>query len=240
MDPQTAQRAARQHVETARLLGVDFVPLRPSAMSAGDAGSSEGSPEGGKAARLAALRQRYERESPLVDQIEGWTNIVFGDGDPDARLMFIGEAPGAEEDKQGIPFVGRAGKLLNDMIGAMGLDRQEVYITNIVKVRPPNNRTPTPDEADADGPFLREQIGIIRPEVIVTLGRPASQYIVGSREAMGRLRGKWAEHEGIPVMPTFHPAYLLRQYTPENRKKVWSDLKQVMERLGLAPAKKKG
>ncbi len=234
MDPQAAQRAARQHMETARLLGVDFVPVHPG----GGEVASAAPAESGKAERLEALCRRYEAESPLVDQIEGWTQVVFGDGDPDARLMFIGEAPGAEEDRQGIPFVGRAGKLLNDMIGAMGLERREVYITNIVKVRPPNNRTPTPEEAEAEGPFLREQIAIIRPDVIVTLGRPASQHILGTREAMGRMRGRWGSYEGIPVMPTFHPAYLLRQYTPENRKKVWSDLKQVMDRLGLETKRK--
>jgi len=233
MEDAAARRAARQHVETSRLLGVDFVPISMMAGApAAETRSARG--EGGdKASRLAALRERYERESPLIEQIPDWTNIVFGDGDPDARLMFVGEAPGAEEDKQGVPFVGRAGKLLNDMISAMGLRREDVYIANILKVRPPNNRTPTPDEADADGPFLREQIEIIGPEVIVTLGRPASQYLLGSRESMGNMRGRWGEYAGVPVMPTFHPAYLLRQYTPENRKKVWSDLKQVMDRLGL-------
>jgi DNA polymerase len=239
-------RAARQQLETARLLGVDFAPLTRVARTASDdatvapAAEVSGSPtdaseeaQGDKPARLAALRERYERESPLVRAIEGWTNIVFGEGDPDARLMFIGEAPGAEEDRTGRPFVGRAGRLLDQMIGAMGLSREAVYIANVLKVRPPNNRTPTPEEWDADGPFLREQIRIIGPEAIVTLGKPAANYLLETRASMSSLRGRWSEAEGALVMPTFHPAYLLRQYTPENRRKVWSDLKKVMDRLGL-------
>lgn len=184
-----------------------------------------------KFAALAALRDRYQRESVVAKQMPGWTNIVFGDGDPNASLMFVGEAPGAEEDKRGIPFVGRAGQKLNEMIKAMGLTRESVYIANVLKVRPPDNRTPTPEEADLDGPFLKEQIKIIAPKVIVTLGKPAAQYLLQSRDSMSSLRGRWFEYESIPVMPTFHPAYLLRAYTDENRRKVWSDLKQVIARL---------
>jgi len=240
------RRAALQQLETARLLGVDFAPLAPAASTtpsggerdraAPEASGSEqrGASEGeSKAERLERLRARHERESALVHEIDGWTNIVFGEGDPDARLMFIGEAPGAEEDRTGRPFVGRAGRLLDQMIEAMGLTRERVYIANVLKVRPPNNRTPTPEEWDADGPFLREQIRIISPEAIVTLGKPAANYLLETRASMSSLRGTWAEAEGAPVMPTFHPAYLLRQYTPENRRKVWSDLRSVMERLGL-------
>lgn len=223
--------AARRDVETAALLGVDFVPVKQgvaSARPAHDAASVD------KRAAMADLRARYERESPLPKKIHGWTNIVFGDGDPDARLMFVGEAPGAEEDRQGRPFVGRSGKLLDTMIEAMGLRRADVYIANILKVRPPDNRTPTMDEAAADGPFLIEQIRLVRPEVIVTLGKPAAQFLLSSNEPMGRLRGAWRTFDGVAVMSTFHPAYLLRQYTKENRQKVWSDLLMVMERLGLS------
>lgn len=239
-------RAARQHAETSRLLGVDFLPRRASTVrvSATDGDASAiarpslvtPTPTGGKSAALAALRERYERESRVAKEMPGWTNIVFGDGSPDARLMFVGEAPGADEDARGIPFVGRAGQKLNDMIKAMGLKREEVYIANVLKVRPPENRTPTPQEAALDGPFLDDQIAIIGPEVICTLGRPATHYLLKTDEAMGALRGRWFEYRGIPVMPTFHPAYLLRQYTPEVRAKVWSDLQKIMERLGLAPA----
>jgi len=232
-DPATLN-AARQQVETARLLGVDFVPIslnapRPSASPlVNGAGSREA-----RQRELDELRLRYERESPLVTEIQGWTNIVFGVGDPCARLMFVGEAPGADEDAQGVPFVGRSGRLLTKMIEAMGLTREEVYIANVLKVRPPGNRTPTIEEADKDGPFLREQIRIIRPEVIVTLGRPAANLLLENNEAMGRMRGRWQEYEGVPVMPTYHPAFLLRSYTEENRRKVWSDLTMAMDRLGL-------
>jgi DNA polymerase len=246
-----ALRIARQHLETTRLLGVDFVPIagesNPSLAAPTSAPVSvnahitevkphpraEDAAPGSKAHRLLALRTRYEAEAKVPKLIKGWNRIVFGDGSPDARLMFIGEAPGADEDAQGIPFVGRAGQKLNEMIGAMGLTRESVYIANILKVRPPDNRTPTPEEAQLDGPYLIEQIEIIAPEVIVTLGKPAAHFILNSTDSMSNLRGRWAEFRGIPVMPTFHPAYLLRAYTPENRKKVWSDLQEAMHRLAL-------
>jgi DNA polymerase len=228
-------RIARQHLETTRLLGVDFVPV---AVEAPGVRAMPGA-SGEKIGLLDALRERYEREARVPKLIEGWNKIVFGDGSPDARVMFVGEAPGADEDAQGIPFVGRAGKLLSDMIKAMGLCRDsDCYISNILKVRPPNNRTPTVEEAELDGPFLLEQIRIIRPEALVTLGRPAAHFLLQRTDAMGALRGRWFEFDGIPLMPTYHPAFLLRQYTPENRKKVWADLRMVMDRLGLeAPAK---
>ncbi|MEO1128383.1 MAG: uracil-DNA glycosylase [Planctomycetota bacterium] len=234
MDDRT-RRIARQHIETTRLLGVGFVPVRrdAAAPSAAPAPASPSPEAGTKAERLAALQSRYQTEAPLPKQMPGWTKIVFADGDPDARLMFVGEAPGADEDQRGLPFVGRAGQKLNEMIDAMGLSRASVYIANILKVRPPNNRTPSIEEAEMDGPYLLEQIRIVEPEVIVTLGRPASQFLLQSSESMGAMRGSWREFDGIPLMPTYHPAYLLRAYTPENRKKVWSDLQMVMQRLGL-------
>lgn len=233
-------RIARQHLETTRLLGVDFVPL--GAARATPSAIAEPKPmvrtiaPGSKASRLRELRERYEREAEVPRQIKGWKKIVFGDGDPEARLMFVGEAPGADEDVQGIPFVGRAGQKLNEMITAMGLSRERVYIANVLKVRPPDNRTPTPEEAQLDGPYLVDQIRIIAPEVIVSLGKPAAHFLLDSTDSMSNLRGRWHEFEGVPVMPTFHPAYLLRAYTPENRQKVWSDLQQVMRKLGLAGA----
>jgi len=159
------------------------------------------------------------------------TNIVFGVGDPGARLMFVGEAPGEDEDVQGYPFVGRAGQLLTKMIEAMGLRRDDVYICNTVKCRPPNNRNPEPDELLACEPFLKGQLGAVKPEAIVTLGKFAAQALLREQTPITRLRGQWREYEGIPVMPTFHPAYLLR--SPAEKGKVWEDLKQVMKRLGL-------
>jgi len=224
-------RIARQHARTSTLLGVDFVPVRSGASESLAPAKGETPAPTDKASRLDDLRARYERESPLVSSIPGWTNIVFGDGNPDAQLMFIGEAPGADEDAQGIPFVGRAGKKLNEMINAMGLERSDVYIANVLKVRPPDNRTPTPEEARADGPFLIEQIDIIQPSVIVTLGRPAANFLLENTASMGSMRGRWHEARGIPVMPTYHPAYLLRAYTPENRKKVWSELERALRAL---------
>ena len=147
--------------------------------------------------------------------------------------MFIGEAPGTEEDKQGVPFVGAAGKKLDQIIEAMGFRRADVYIANTLKSRPPDNRTPTPEEVARCGPYLKSQIDIIAPSVIVTLGSPASKYILGTTPGITRLRGAWGTYEGIPVMPTYHPAYLLRNYTTETRTQVWSDMKQVIEKLSL-------
>ena len=199
---------------------------------------------------LERLRARYETDAPHRAFVTDHHNIVFGEGDPLARLMFVGEAPGAEEDKAGRPFVGRSGQLLDKMITAIGLDRQRVYIANVLKTRPPDNATPTFEEAAACAPYLFEQIAIIRPDAIVTLGLPATRLLLNTREPMSNLRGRWATFTiptnlphpetrpdvpvpAVPVMPTFHPAFLLRAYTKENRQKVWSDLLQATDRLGM-------
>jgi DNA polymerase len=166
------------------------------------------------------------------------TQTVFGEGAVDAQLMFIGEGPGETEDQTGRPFVGRAGQKLDEMIGAMGLRRDQVYICNIVKCRPPGNRQPAADEIEACTPYLMRQIEVIRPKVIVTLGLPATQYMLQSKISMGRLRGQWHQWRGIKLMPTFHPSYILRVYTMETRKAVWSDLQKVMAELGLTLGKK--
>jgi uracil-DNA glycosylase family 4 len=297
MDPKLAA-IVRQHAETARLLGVDFVPSFRAAVAAPapihapaepapkpsvPVTRSEPRPEpspvqptfvlkndpppqasmfapavapaGGEATpvrseratrdpaatnlELEALRAHYEKEAPHAPYIRKFTKIVFGEGDPCARLMFIGEAPGEDEDLSGRPFVGRAGQLLEKQIAAMGLRRDEVYIANVLKVRPPENRTPTIEEAEASAPFLFEQIRIVAPEAIVTLGLPATRLILRSDQAMGRLRSIWGTFRDpagrvVPVMPTYHPAYLLRSYTSENRAKVWEDLQKVMAFLGLS------
>ena len=159
----------------------------------------------------------------------GRTNLVFGDGAADARLMFVGEAPGADEDRQGMPFVGAAGQLLNKMLDNLGLRREEVYIANILKSRPPGNRDPEADEIAACLPFLEKQIQAIRPRVIVTLGRIATHALLGTKEPLTRLRGHWQRYNDIRVMPTFHPSYLLR--APQERRKTWDDMQQVMEYL---------
>lgn len=162
---------------------------------------------------------------------EGRTQIVFGDGSPEAEILFVGEGPGEQEDLRGIPFCGRAGDLLTSMIErGMGIPRSSVYICNVVKCRPPNNRTPLPDEVQACRPFLDGQIDAIRPKVIVALGKPAASLLLERDVAITRVRGVWHEYRGIPVMPTLHPAYVLRQYTPENRRLVWEDLKAALAR----------
>jgi DNA polymerase len=162
---------------------------------------------------------------------EGRSRIVFGDGNPQAEILFVGEGPGEQEDLQGIPFCGRAGELLTSMIEkGLGIPRASVYICNIVKCRPPNNRTPLPDEVAACRPFLDAQIDAVAPRVIVALGKPAASLLLGRDVAITRVRGTWHEYRGIPVMPTFHPAFVLRQYTPENRRLVWEDLKAALAR----------
>ncbi len=157
------------------------------------------------------------------------THIVFGIGNPMAKLVFVGEAPGEDEDRQAEPFVGKAGQLLNKMIQAMGLKREQIYIANIVKCRPPNNRNPEPDEIASCEPFLVEQLGAIKPEIICALGSFAAQTLLRTRVKISQLRGKFHDYQGIRVMPTFHPAYLLRN--PQDKKLVWEDLQKVMAEL---------
>ncbi|MBO7329307.1 MAG: uracil-DNA glycosylase [Lentisphaeria bacterium] len=157
-------------------------------------------------------------------------SIVFGEGNPDARLMFVGEAPGYDEDIQGRPFVGKAGKLLDKMISAMQFTREEIYIANVVKCRPDGNRNPMPDEIEKCIPFLHRQIELIRPEVIVVLGAVAAKALLRTENGISSLRGRWCSYENIPVMPTFHPAYLLRQESA--KKEAWQDLQLVMARFG--------
>lgn len=225
-------------------MGVDALPQRPADPADAEAIevkpiATEPAASSDQAQRLDDLRARYERDAPHDAFGYEFQNIVFGEGDPDARLMFIGEAPGADEDASGRPFVGRAGQLLDKMIVAMGLSRESVYIANILKVRPTNNATPTTDQREASWPYLREQIEIVAPEAIVTLGLPATHTVLSTEGPMARLRARFhtytcASGRDIPVMPTYHPAYLLRSYTPENRAKVWDDLKQVVGVLSPA------
>ena len=166
----------------------------------------------------------------------GRHTIVFGVGNPAARLMFVGEGPGADEDAQGLPFVGRAGQLLNNMIAAMGLKREECYIANIVKCRPPGNRTPEPDEANTCSPFLFRQIDVVRPQVLVALGATAATYLLGARQPLAGLRGRVHAYRGMSLIVTYHPAFLLRD--PRQKKEAWADLQIVMKELGLkAPGK---
>lgn len=162
---------------------------------------------------------------------KGRHTIVFADGDPNARLMFVGEGPGADEDAQGLPFVGRAGQLLNNMIAAMGLKREQVYIANVVKCRPPQNRTPEPDEANTCKQFLFRQIDVVRPQVLVALGATAATYLLGQRQPLAGLRGRVHAMRGSSLIVTYHPAYLLRD--PRQKKEAWADLQIAMRELGL-------
>lgn len=189
---------------------------------------------------LRAMDENEVKGCPKCRLCETRTNTVFGEGAADARLMFIGEGPGENEDLSGRPFIGKAGELLTKMIGSMGLSREQVYIANVVKCRPPNNRVPQSDEVAACTPYLERQIEIIRPRAIVTLGLPASQYMLQVKTPMGKLRGQWHAWRGIQLMPTYHPAYLLRSYTKETRAAVWADLQMVMKLLGLTPPARKG
>jgi uracil-DNA glycosylase len=187
-----------------------------------------------------------EGERPTLDQIRrelgdcqrcklctGRKNIVFGAGNPRAELVFVGEGPGEQEDLQGVPFIGAAGELLTKMIQAMGFSRDDVYICNVVKCRPPGNRNPEPDEIAACEPFLRAQLMALQPKIIVALGKFAAQTLLRDSTPITRMRGQWREYQGVKLMPTFHPAYLLR--SPNEKRKAWEDLQQVMKILGKQP-----
>ncbi len=168
---------------------------------------------------------------------EGRNKIVFGSGNPSARLVFVGEGPGADEDQQGLPFVGRAGQLLTQMIErtaageGIPIERKDVYICNVVKCRPPGNRAPEPDEMDTCGQFLHRQLEAIQPTAICVLGATAAKALLQTSMGITKMRGNWREWRGIPVMPTFHPSYLLRAYNKEAKREAWEDLKQVLHRV---------
>ena len=195
------------------------------------------SPQRPAAAARPTLQQVREElgECTRCKLHTGRTQIVFGVGNPQAKLVFVGEAPGADEDAQGEPFVGRAGQLLTKIIQAMGMQREDVYICNIIKCRPPNNRTPESDEILACQPFLLKQLRAIGPQFVCALGGPAAQTLLQTKEPISRLRGKFYDFHGIPLLPTFHPAYLLRN--PHEKKTVWEDMKLLLQKMrGAATA----
>jgi uracil-DNA glycosylase len=201
------------------------------------------SPEA-KAAAFAELRQRVMACVKCPHLASSRKNVVFGVGSLEAEMMFIGEAPGADEDDQGEPFVGKAGQLLTKIIQTMGLSRDTVYIGNILKCRPDTpgqttgNRKPTGEEMQTCIPYLHEQIDLIRPKVIIALGATAVEGLLGKTLGITRLRGNWKTYRGIPLMPTYHPAYLLRNQSLSEKRRVWEDMLQVMERLGLPISEK--
>lgn len=253
-DRKTTVRAAlRQQLMGDRLLGVRSAPTVAPVRAV--SGERSGSPAGiastaqpqpdiaastDRADRLETLDRDLVRGCTKCGLAESRTQTVFGQGNPAARLVFVGEAPGFEEDKQGLAFIGRAGQLLTRMITAMGLSREDVFICNVLKCRPPGSRNPSAGEIVACSPYLREQLALIEPEVLVALGSPASKTLLGTAQSIGKLRGRFHEYHlsgepgtgaTIPLMPTYHPAYLLRN--PADKTKTWADLKLVMELLGL-------
>jgi uracil-DNA glycosylase family 4 len=210
----------------------------PPQADAAAAERSPATPAAAPAPVVSITGSRAEALAVLRDEIgpctrcklhAGRTNLVFGTGNPEARLMFVGEGPGGDEDLQGVPFVGRAGQLLTQIIKAMGYEREDVYIANVVKCRPPGNRNPEPDEIERCQPFLMRQIAIIRPAIIVALGKFAAQTLLQTSEPITRLRGHFRQLGDVRVMPTFHPSYLLRN--PSAKREVWEDMKQVMGAL---------
>jgi DNA polymerase len=227
----------RLNLKSRQRAGIRFVPR---VLGAGDAPCSEHNEASGPAHRprsgsadaagsLEDLRASIG-DCRLCKLCTGRTQVVFGVGNANAELMFVGEGPGRDEDLQGEPFVGRAGQLLTDIITkGMGLKRSDVYIANVVKCRPPDNRNPEPDEVAACEPFLKRQIELIRPRIIVALGKFAVQTLLRSKVPITRLRGNWHTYQGIKLMPTFHPAYLLRN--PAEKRLVWEDIKKVMKEL---------
>lgn len=219
--------------------------LIPAATASAPAAAPATTPEG--ADRLSAIAAAVGACHKCEHLTASRTQTVFGTGNPEADLMFVGEAPGADEDKLGEPFVGRAGELLTRIIGAMGLSRGDVYIANVLKCRPdmpkgaPGNRPPTPLEMQRCLPYLREQIAVIRPRVLVALGKTAMLGLVGADEPMGAMRGRWFDFAGIPLLPTYHPSYLLRNGSNAEKRKVWEDMLLVMEKLALPiSAKQRG
>jgi uracil-DNA glycosylase len=208
-------------------------PPSPSLRRAGN----EVATDAKKIEKLAAVQARVSVCTKCPNLASSRTQTVFGVGNPDAEVMFVGEAPGADEDAQGEPFVGRAGQLLTKIIKAMGFPREEVYIANILKCRPDvpagsfGNRAPTPREMQTCRPYLMEQIDIIKPKVLVALGAVAVEGLLGTRAPMRELRGRWESFNGTPLMITYHPAYLLRNQSPSEKRKVWEDMMLVLERL---------
>ena len=243
VDSETFRAALKQQLEADRRLGVASVPLRPRSWrraASGDPAGARPVDAAAKAGRLRELDEAKVKGCTGCRLHEGRTQTVFGQGNPTARLVFVGEAPGYEEDQQGLVFVGRAGQLLTRMIAAMGLSRDDVFICNVLKCRPPDNRDPLADEILACSPYLQEQLTIIQPEILVALGSPAAKTLLSTTQSIGKLRGRFHDYypsgvmglgPSIPVMPTYHPAYLLRN--PSEKRKVWEDLQTVMQKLGL-------
>jgi uracil-DNA glycosylase len=227
-----AEQDESQRLQTETFLEDQPIPPRKPFPAAPDVAAAV--PAADRAAALQMIRDEIG-DCTRCALHTGRNKLVFGDGDANARLMFVGEGPGADEDAQGLPFVGKAGQLLNNMISAMGLKREEVYIANVVKCRPPGNRTPEPEEANTCSPFLFRQIDVVRPQVLVALGATAATYLLGHRQPLAGLRGRVHPFRGMQLIVTYHPAYLLRD--PRQKKEAWADLQIAMRELGLQAPK---
>jgi uracil-DNA glycosylase family 4 len=218
VSPRKIKEDLEAHLESWKAFGVDAI-IKPKKTIQ----NAEDEPT------LEALSKKAHKCKRCEKLASSRTNVVFGTGSEHAELVFVGEAPGREEDKQGKPFVGRAGELLTKMIVAMGFTRDQVYICNVLKCRPPENRNPLPNEVENCSPYLKCQLRLLKPKILVALGKFAAQTLLQTETPISQLRGKFHEYEGIPLMPTYHPAYLLRN--PSEKKTVWEDLKKVMEFL---------
>ena len=227
--------AAPQIFHSPQAFHMEDQPIPPRKPFPSAPAISDAVPASDRAAALQLIRDEIG-DCTRCALHKGRNKIVFGDGSPAARLMFVGEGPGADEDAQGLPFVGKAGQLLNNMISAMGLRREEVYIANVVKCRPPGNRVPEPEEGATCSPFLFRQIDVIRPEVLVALGATAATWLLGARQPLAGLRGRVHSVRGTKLIVTYHPAYLLRD--PRQKKEAWADLQIAMKELGLKPPAK--
>jgi len=234
-------RALREYFQAMQVSGISWFPAIPISNSPSVIPPDTALPTASQTDRSAhgLLELGHSLENCTRCRLaNGRKTVVFGDGDPHAEIMFVGEGPGHEEDLQGLPFVGPAGQLLTRMIEAMGLTRQSVYICNIVKCRPPQNRDPSPDEIASCEEFIKQQIQLISPRIIITLGNVAAKTLLQTTLGITRLRGNFHAYDSIPVMPTFHPSYLLRN--PESKRAAWNDLKMVMneiDRMGLRRSK---
>jgi DNA polymerase len=219
---------AKLHLETSKLMGVSFLPVEAVSTKV----EHDTVPNLDKQQELEQLCISHDASCQHCTTSTSHKQTVFGSGNSDASLLFIGEAPSLEEDAQGVPFVGEAGQKLKQIIQAIGLHPDDAYVTNVLKSRPADDRSPLPTEVDICGAFLKKQIEIIEPDIIVTLGSVATKYILNTNNGISRVRGQWGKYKNIPVLPTFHPAYLLRNYTTEIRKQVWEDMQKVISRLG--------
>jgi DNA polymerase len=246
LSEEPANRLAETGPDPIRAVRDTMPPPAPRAVQTAAAPSAAPpAPEAAIASAREAARTAPSLEAlrDLMEKFDGCalkataTRLVFADGNPKARVMFVGEAPGREEDIEGLPFVGRSGKLLDRMIGAIGLDRGSAYIANVIPWRPPGNRTPTPQETQICLPFIQRQIELVDPDVLVTLGNPSTQTLLATREGIMRTRGRWFEYDTgsrkIRALPTFHPAYLLR--SPSYKKMAWQDLRAIAKALAEAP-----